>query len=304
MNPFDIAIPEPDDGFRYLKRPLADGMRASVACDCASCAIIQYLNPSDERVGDFVSEGVAFMGHLLHQAWAYGVFRGERYEVEAAIPWTHGVSHDDVIVHTGPWAGVYEVKTHSESKPRPPSAANRRQSEFRVRLRELAGLPMPGPMRLVMIGKAGRESGMVRGPWEVTLTDERRAEIDAVLEGIDGMLVGNPAVDLHGDELKALSNGCARCFPKPKIDATGDLNSLLGKYATAKREHDAYDTQRKKYADAKKALADDMEKTRALIDKRVARGVVVESMSGATATRNRAGTLTITVPAEAAQNAA
>lgn len=303
MNPFDIAIPELDDGFRYLKRPLADGMRASVACECASCAIIQYLNPNDERVATFVSDGVAFMGHLLHQAWAYGVFKGERYECEAAIPWTHGVSHDDVIVHTGPWAGVYEVKTHSDPKPKSPSAANHRQSEFRLRLRERAGLPMPGPMRIVMIGKAGRESGMVRGPWEVTLTDERRDEIDRQLKCIDRFLSCD-SHDLHGDMLRTIANDCSRCFPKPRKQATGGLDGLLGRYTRIKREHDEIDAARKLYADAKRPLLDELAEVRAEIDTRISSGVVIESMSGTTATRNRAGGLVIQLAAKDADAAA
>lgn len=293
MTIFDIAIPELDEGFRYLKRPLADGMRASVACECTSCAIIQYLNPSDERVRGFANDGVAFMGHLLHQAWAYGVFKGEEYEVEAPVPWKHGVSHDDVIVHTGPWAGLYEVKTHSETGPKAFSSANVRQSEFRLRLRERAGLPIPGPMRGVMIGKAGRESGWVRGPWVVTLTDERRSEIDDVLDGIDGILASPASLDLHGAELKALANGCTACFPKPKVQAKGDVSGLLGRYVTTKRERDEYDRQRKAYLDARKALDGDLEELREQIDPCVPDGVVVEAMS-ATATRNRAGNLTIT----------
>lgn len=295
-SPFDIAIPELDQGFTYLQRPLADGMRASVASECAACAVIQYLDPNDERVGDFVNDGVAFLGHLLHQAWAYGVFKGQQYECEAAIPWAHGVSHDDVIVHTGRWAGVYEVKTHSETKPKAPSAANHRQAEFRLRLRELAGLPMPGPMRLVMIGKAGREGGWVRGPWDVTLTDDRRAEIDARLAAIDAFLAA-PPYDLHGAALHALADGCTRCFPKPKVGASGGLDGLLGKYARIKREHDQIDAERKLRAEAKKELAQQLADTRAEIDERVKDGVVIESLSGVTATRNRAGALTITVPA-------
>lgn len=300
---YDIAIPELDEGFRYLKRPLADGMRASVASECASCAIIQYLDPRDERVGDFVNDGVAFLGHLLHQAWAYGVFNGEQYECEAPIPWSHGVSHDDVIVHTGPHAGVYEVKTHSEKKAKAPSTANHRQAEFRLRLREIAGLPIPGPMRIVMIGKAGREGGWVRGPWEASLTDERRAEIDERLAAIDSFLA-SPPFDLHGADLRRLGDGCTRCFPKPKVGGPGQLDGWLNKYAALKREHDEIDAQRKLHADAKKELAAQMADARDEIDKYVRDGVIHEAISGVTATRNRAGSLTITLPPTDADAAA
>ena len=293
MNPFDIAIPELDDGFRYLKRPLADGMRASTAAQCASCAIIEYLNPDDERVGSHINDGVAFMGHLLHQAWAYGVFQDVEYQVEAPIVWAHGVSHDDVIVHEGPWAGVYEVKTHSDAKPKAPSAANHRQAEFRLRLRELGGDAIPGPARLVMIGKAGKESGWVRGPWEVALTDERRAEIDGALGAIDTLMQDARAIDLHGDTLKALSDGCTRCFPKPVVPAVGGLDGLLGKYARIKREFDEYDGKRKQYHDAKKELAVELVEVRDQIAERVGDGVTHESMHGHTATRNKAGSLIV-----------
>lgn len=303
--PFDIPIDfDKLEGFTPTIRPLADGLRASTAAECPACAIIEYLDPSDERVsGDFVNKGVATLGHLLHQAWAYqefgasGKFVGTELEVEveAAIPWKHGVSHDDVVVYGGEWAGVYEVKTHSDTKPKAPSAANHRQSRFRMRLRELAGLPTPGPMRLVMIGKAGREGGWVRGPWEVTINNEQRAEIDDVLDGIDAFLIRD-TYDLRGDDLKQLAKGCTRCFPKPVRQATGGADGLLGRYVAIKREHDEIDAQRGKYAEAKKALKEELDTIREQLDAKVPEGIVIESMSGATATRNRAGTLTIKTP--------
>lgn len=296
-SPFDIALKLPGEDFRFFDRPLADGLRASTASECASCAIIEYLNPSDERLGDHVNQGVATLGHALHQMWAWQVFaETSDMEVEAAIPWKHGVSHDDVIVHDGEWAGVYEVKTHSETKPTAPSEANYRQSRFRMRLRERANLPMPGPMRLVMIGKAGREGGWVRGPWTVTLDKDQRAEIDKTLDTIDLLIAKADTLDLHGPELKELANECSRCFPKPKIAAPGTASGWLNKYAAAKREHDEFDTKRKEYADAKAALKTEMDKARAELDKLVPAGVVMEAMSGATATRNRAGNLTIKTP--------
>lgn len=306
--PFDIPIDfEKLEGFTPTIRPLADGLRASAAAECVSCAIIAYLDPNDDRVaGDFVNPGVATLGHLLHQCWAWQVFDHADSEVEAVIPWKHGVSHDDVIVRSGEWAGVYEVKTHSDPKPKAPSAANHRQARFRMRLREHAGLVVPGPMRLVMIGKTGREGGWVRGPWEVTLDDTQRNEIDAQLAAIDSILnrVGG-GLDLHTDaELKFWSNGCTRCFPKPKVYNIKGVDGWLGRYTNLKREHDAIDTQRKVYADAKSALKKDLDAARAEIDKLVPDGVVVEALSGATATRNRAGSLSITVPRNDAENAA
>lgn len=280
-------------GFTPTIRPLADGLRASLACECPSCAIIQYLNPTDDRVAsDVVSEGVATLGHLLHQAWAFQSFEGHgAYEVEAAIPWAHGVSHDDVIVHEGPYAGVYEVKTHSDTKPKAPSAANRRQSEFRLRLRERAGLPVPGPMRIVMIGKAGREGGMVRGPWDVPLTDERRAEIDATLATIDAFLAA-PPYDLHGDSLRAMSDGCPRCFPKPVRQPVRGLDGLLGRYVAVKRERDEIEQQRRDRLEARKALDSELAQLQSDIDALVPAGVVMEGMA-ASVTRTRAGVLQI-----------
>ncbi len=263
---FDIAIPEPSDRadgtpFRYVTKLLADGVRASVACDCPSCAIIGYLDSNDERVSDFFRPNIGMLGDLLHQVWAWYAFEGETYTIEAPVPWAHGVSHDDVLCMTGPNAAIYEVKTHSEKGPKAPSKANYRQAEFRLRLRELAGLPIPGPMRLVMIGKAGNEGGMVRGPWDVPpLTKDRRAEIDGTLATMDGIMARAATIDLVADpELIALANGCPTCQPKATIAAAEvheDLDELLTDAALAQaRKSTAEAAKKKADAEAKDAKA-------------------------------------------------
>lgn len=296
---FDTPIDfERLEGFTPVIRPLAEGMRASVACECPSCAVIGYLNPNDERVKGFVRTGVATLGHLLHQAWAFQAFRGVAYRVEAAIPWEHGVSHDDVLVNEGPWAGVYECKTHSETAPKAPSGANIRQAQFRLRLRERAGLVMPGPMRMVMIGKAGNEGAMVRGPWTVELTDERRAEIDHTLDVIDRLMARAGSIDLDVDaELR--EHGCSRCFPKPKVETAASTDSLLGRWARLKCEHDRADAERKAAAQRKAVIADAMQSVRDTLDERIPYDGATHTGIVADATRNKAGALTLRVRRDA-----
>ena len=290
--PFDIPLSfDKLAGFTPVIRALADGLRASTAAECASCAIIEYLDPADERIFGGFNAGVATMGHLLHQAWAWQAF-GRGSIIEEAIPWKHGVSHDDVTVFVGPWAGVYECKTHSDPKPKAPSAANHRQAQFRMRLRELAGLKAPGPTRLVMIGKAGRESGWVRGPWEVTLTDEQRADIDDRLSIIDGMMTRAADLHLHADPVLQ-HNGCTTCFPKPRIESSAGLDTLVQQYGRLKAEHDEADAERAVALAAKKALAAELATLKELIEPRVPQGVVVEGITH-DVTFNKNGALVIT----------
>jgi len=292
-HPFDIPLSfDALEGFQPVIRPLADGVRASTAAECASCAIIEYLAPNDERIYSGFNPGVAAMGHLLHQWWAHQVFGEVACTVEAPIPWEHGVSHDDVLVGTGPWRGAYEVKTHSDPKPKAPSAANMRQAEFRARLRERVwgdGVPY----RVVMIGKAGNESGWVRGPWEVTLTDERRNEIDATLQSIALLLARATDLDLHADaELKCLANGCTRCFPKPLVAPKPTVDGLVARYLNFKQEYDELDAQRKAFLDEAKRAKAEMEKAKERLDPLVPEDAIVDCMRG-TVTRTRSGALTI-----------
>lgn len=293
-DPFDIPLDfDKLKGFTPTTRPLADGIRASTAAECASCAIIEYLNPNDERIYSGFNVGVGTMGHLLHQAWAYQVFGADGCAVEVPIPWKHGVSHDDVLVPNGTWAGIYEVKTHSEPKPKPPSAANRRQAAFRLRLRELSGITIPGPMRLVMIGKAGNESGWVRGPWEVTLADEDRDRVDATLQCIDSLIARASDLDLHNDpELKHLANGCTKCFPKPVVQPKPTVDGLVSRYLNFKQEYEDLDQQRKAFLDEAKRAKSEMEKAKKRMDPLVPDGSIVECMRG-TVTRTKSGALTI-----------
>lgn len=280
MTPFDTPILFDElAGFTPTIRPLADGIRASTAARCVSCAVIEYLDPHDDRLFGSFNQGVATMGHLLHQAWAFQVFKGKRFEIETAIPWKHGVSHDDVTVFDGPWAGVYEVKTHSEPKPKPPSAENQAQVRLRMRLRELAGLEAPGPTRLVMIGKAGRESGWARGPWEVTLADADRDEIDAKLAVIDTLMARVASLDLHADaDLKA--NGCTTCFPLPRVEATVSASDLIDAALAAQEQ-------------LKPAKATYDEKRAALKDLGLEPGRVYEAIQGDLSV-SKTGRMTIT----------
>ena len=305
-SPFDRGIDfDRLAGFTPIIRPLADGIRASSASVCASCAIIEYLDPNDDRVsGDFMPKGVAFFGHITHQSWSWASFGpwSAKHLIEQAVPWAHGVSHEDTVITEGTWAGQYEVKTHSSDKPKNPSAANHRQTQFRMRLRELAGMPIYGPTRVVTISTTGREKGIARGPWEVELTDELRTEFDATLAAIN-VFMARGEFDLHGDALKSLSDGCTRCFPKPVVQPVVGLDGLIERFVRVKREMDSFDAQRKTYADAKLALKSELDDLRTKIDPLVPDDAVVEAMS-ATARKNRAGTLVIKEHPKPAETAA
>jgi len=256
MNPFDTAINfENLYGFSPVVKPMADGMRASLACECPSCAIIQYINPKDDRIRDYFPTGVAFFGHITHQAWSWASFGAwsDTHIIEQAVPWIHGVSHEDTVITQGEWAGQYEVKTHSDTEAKSPSAANRRQTEFRMRLREHAGMPIHGPTRIVTISTAGREKGIARGPWEIQLTDERRAEIDDTLERINSIMQRADSLNLWIDtDLEALADGCSTCFPKAEIRASFDQERVMNRAIAAQNELKKAEAMRAIYAAQKK----------------------------------------------------
>lgn len=301
---YDVPIDfEQLEGFTPLIKPMAPGVRASMLGECPACAIIAGLDPDDPRVFDAFRTGVGTLGHLLHQAWAFQSFHGKvAYELEAPIPWVHGVSHDDVLIETSAYAGLYEVKTHSEKQPTKPSRSNIVQTKIRRRLRELHGLAVPGPSYIVMIGKAGNEGGIARLGATVTLDDDDRAGIDAMLELVDECMARAASIDLGIDKdrnelvdpgLRALAQGCRRCCPMPVLTADDDQEQLLAAAAEAKAANDAAKAAKKIADDAAKAAKKAYEDARALLKPVVPEAAALAAADGTKATIDRRGALVI-----------
>lgn len=150
-------------------RPLAHGMRLSTTCPVQRVA--EYF---DEEVSPPFDPGVGAIGHLYAYLWSHQT-RQEEEALELPVPWTHGVAHIDRVIGLGDYAGVYEIKTSSAKEPRPTPENIAQVMRYMAAadgnapaLEWIGGLPW----YIVVIGKAGNESGWVRGPWEVTLDDD------------------------------------------------------------------------------------------------------------------------------------
>ena len=156
-------------------RPLAHGMRLSTHCPVQRVA--EFM---DEDLDTPFDPGVGAIGHLYAFLWAHQT-RRDGDQLEVPIPWQHGVAHLDRLLEG---EIPCEVKTSSDRDPKP-KRENVAQSMRYLLAAEEAGLPFAGePWRIIVIGKAGNESGWVRGPWEVTLDDD--APVDTEGDPITG----------------------------------------------------------------------------------------------------------------------
>lgn len=197
---FDIPLQAPADN------DPGEGLRSST--ECVSRRYLEFVDP--DRFPPF-NEGVGAMGHLLADVWIRQAFEGVEHRREVAIPWAHGCSHIDVVVDEGAFAGAYEIKTTSSNPANGPSAANRRQVQRMLWLAEQAGMVLPGPFRVVIIGKAGNDSGWVRGPWSVTLPPDEAERIAESFALTDQWMRTEPSEA----ELRERCT-CGGCFPKTR----------------------------------------------------------------------------------------
>lgn len=210
VHPFDCPLRVPEPWFSFTPPILADGLRSST--DCPVARALEYVDP--DRYFPF-NAGVGALGHMLEQIWIHQAWDvpGIDHTAQLVVPWEPGnASHIDVVVHEGPWHGAYEVKTSSDEANLSPALLNYRQSQRSMYLCEQAGIAIPGPYRLVMIGKSGNQSGWVRGPWEVPpLEDEDRerirGEFDLTRRVLD--VVSVPGFDM--DNLPAWMRAACRC---------------------------------------------------------------------------------------------
>ena len=169
-------------------RELSHGMRLSTHCPVQRVA--EYF---DEEIGPPFDPGVAAIGHLYSYLWCHQTdtnmdVRPDNEILEMAVPWEHGNAHIDRVILSGLHAGVYEIKTTSSKDPKP-SAENRAQVARYAAASLISGdgsiaVKLAGlPRYIAMIGKAGNESGWVRGPFECDLDDPSPVKYPGMHDG-------------------------------------------------------------------------------------------------------------------------
>lgn len=222
---YNVPLRIPTTGFAFTEEILPDGFRCST--DCPSRRYLEYVDP--DRFIPF-NEGVGVMGHLLAQVWIHNAFAQYTTSVEFEIPWQGGFAHIDCVVWDGPHAGCYEIKTTSDKDPKP-KRENERQVRRMIALADKAGLDLPSPFRIVVIGKAGNQSGWVRGPWTVTLSEEDREFILDEFATLDMWAQHRPT-----EATLTAACTCGACYPKPIVEAPRTMAQKLWEASELKAE--------------------------------------------------------------------
>lgn len=215
---------------------LPDGMRNST--DCPAARVIEFLEP--ERRRPFPA-GIGTIGHVLGDVFLASRFgmppqqignpdrfkwvhEGVEHEKEFPLVWKHGVSHIDLVVWGGQWAGCWELKTTNTPNPIP-AAPNRRQVQRMIHLAELGGWEYPGPWRVVVIEKGNR--GNVCGPWTIDLDQHTREGLQREDAAIDALLDRADTLDLDQDEELEDLCTCGQCHQTPKEQLAADVADYL-----------------------------------------------------------------------------
>ena len=234
--------------------PLPDGVRASRWAECPVAAVREFLDPSLARP---FPPGVGQAGHDLADLLIRRVLVPYADDVipEVPIPWEHGSSHVDAVVTGGTYEGCWEIKTTSKaaSESISPTQANRRQVRIQQFLAERARMSLPGPWRIVILGK---RDWSVHGPFTIDLTDEDREQLEVELHAMTRALEAAHGLDLASkDAFRDLGLECTcSCFPKPRVSGGARVDDLMQEFAALALEKKQGDTAAKRMKEIRAEL--------------------------------------------------
>jgi len=194
---------------------LGTGMRLSTPCPTQR--IREYLEP--ETFARPVPEWACTMGHLI-EAWVVESVITPQAGPDAtlhpqyALEWWGGISHDDCMIEGGPLSGLHEIKSTGSTNPTI-------DADWLAQLkRRLALIEAETLGHLWVVGKPEDWSAnlVLRGPFEVKLTDAERSHYNAELEAMHQWWTDYAgADDLNLFDNQGLADlceryGCGRCI--------------------------------------------------------------------------------------------
>lgn len=247
-------LPWPENG-ASLRPPgeLADGLRLSN--DCGACRILDYFH----KRRSYVSQGVSLAGHMYADIFIQSLLP-DHVMVEREFDWICGKSGMDglILKEDCPYRAHYEFKTSSKPNPKPLAYNIRQVIRQRVVIARELGLEYDKivPSVIFIMEKAGAKSSFIRGPFEVTPTEQqyRDAEMDIDLTTQVYLDVREDGVDpIDHPLLKKLQrSGCHNCFPMPQSEADALLSKLVDEeYHRKNKEYEKLKDWRDKHREEK-----------------------------------------------------
>lgn len=219
------------------------GLRLSQ--DCGACCILDYILDKPSVVND----GVNMIGHIYAEIFIKTLIAPHAEVVrEKEYQWaSKGISGMDAIVDThdnrgwrdtkgseSPYLGHYELKTSSEENPKPKSYNRRQVIRQRVAMARHYGITDAELFNsyIFIVGKSGRQSGKVFGPFLIEPTEEElkiaQDDIDLRVEVYEDIVEDGLEDPYEHPLLRELRYGtCTRCFPLEAAEPSDDLKDLL-----------------------------------------------------------------------------
>lgn len=227
---------------------LADGIRNST--DCPARQYREYIVPGAYPPFPI---GYGLRGHAMADAFIERVYQGRKLhawkgdawtlrdwefpagavvEVECAIPWEHGTTHIDVVDHAEQLCdeiksvGKCSMCPHGAKDSTSPQAYQRRQVERQMRHAQVAEHCTADYAWRIQIVCAN--CYYHHGPFTITLSNDRRIQIDADVARLTEWMHAGIDVD---DATVAAACTCGMCTPpKPRASAPIKLDDLHGDY--------------------------------------------------------------------------